>query len=75
VKVLLCVLEARFEAVTPTISAGLQQVKEDAKLSRLIRHAAACPSLQAFEGALQKELSAPTPASTRGKRRSRKPPP
>jgi predicted transposase YdaD len=68
-------LEARFGAVTPTVTAGLQQVKEEEKLARLTRHAAVCPSLQAFEDALRQELPAPAPTSTRGQRRSRKPSP
>jgi predicted transposase YdaD len=68
------VLEARFGAVSPTVTAGLQQVKEEKQLARLTRHAAVCPSLQAFEDKLRQELSAPAPASTRGKRRAHKPP-
>jgi hypothetical protein len=72
VKVLHEVLEARFGVLPPTVTAGLQQVKDQEKLVRLSRHAATCPSLQAFEDALRQELSPPPPASTRGKRRSRK---
>jgi hypothetical protein len=71
VKDTLEVLEARFGGVTPTVRAGLEQLKEDEKLVRLLRHAAICPSLQAFEDGLRPELR-PPPASTRGKRRSRK---
>jgi hypothetical protein len=67
-------LTARFGAVTPTITTGLAQVKEREKLLRLTQHAVLCPSLRAFENSLRKESSAPPPASTRGKRRSRKPP-
>jgi predicted transposase YdaD len=74
-KTIVEVLEARFGTVPPAITAGLEQVKEGEKLRRLTRQAAVCQSLQAFEGDLHKELSAPAPASTRGKRHSRKPPP
>ncbi len=73
VRTMLRLLETRFGAVTPTVTAGLEQVKDPEKLLRLTDHAALCPSLQAFEDCLRQELSAP-PASTRGKRRSRKPP-
>jgi len=66
------VLETRFGKVMQAITAGLEQVKEDAKLVRLTRQAAICLSLQAFEESLRKELPAPAPASTRGKRRPRK---
>jgi hypothetical protein len=72
VKTLLGVLEARFGSVTPAVTAGLEQVKEEEQLARLTPQAALCPSLQAFEDSLRRELAAP-PASTRGKRRSRKP--
>jgi hypothetical protein len=74
VKDTLDILETRFKAVTPTITAGLEQVKEEEKLLRLMRQAVVCASLQAFEEALRQELPAMPPASTRGKRRSRKPP-
>lgn len=74
VKAILRVLETRWGAVTPAITAGLEQVKAEEKLDRLTRQAVICPSLQAFEVALHQELPAPPPASTRGKRRSRKPP-
>jgi hypothetical protein len=73
VKAIRTVLETRFGSVTPTITAGLEQVKDADKLDRLLRLTAACPSLQAFEEALRQELPAPPP-STRGKRRGRKPP-
>jgi hypothetical protein len=73
VEAVLRFLEVRFSAVTPTIAAGLQQVKDTEKLLRLIDHAALCPSLKAFEECLRQELPAPAPVSTRGKRRSRKP--
>jgi hypothetical protein len=66
------VLQERFRAVTPAISAGLEQVKETERLTRLTRQASVCASLQAFEEALLEELPKPPPASTRGKRRSRK---
>lgn len=72
VKVLLVILDARFGAVTPTITAGLEQVKEEDKQDRLTDQAATCRSLQAFEEALQGELLAPARASTRGKRGSRR---
>ena len=57
-----------------SIPAGLAQVKEEEKLTRLTTQVATCASLQAFEEALRQELPAPPPASTRGKKRSRKPP-
>ncbi len=68
------VLETRFGPVTPTITAGLEHVKESEKLTRLTRQAVICASLQAYQDTLYKELPPPQPASTRGKRRSRKPP-
>ena len=73
VKTIGCFLEARFGTVTPTVTAGLEQLKEDEPLVRLTRQAAICESLKAFEDGLRQELTAPTPTSTRGKRRSRKP--
>jgi hypothetical protein len=71
---ILDVLRERFGAVTPAVTAGLEQVKEKEKLVRLTRHAVTCASLQQFEERLRAELPPPRPASTRGKRRSRKPP-
>jgi predicted transposase YdaD len=73
VKAITTFLQGRFKAMTPTITAGLEQVKEEEKLHRLTLKAATCKSLQAFENALLDELPKPPPASTRGKRRSRKP--
>jgi hypothetical protein len=73
VKTLVDILEDRFGSVTPTITAGLDQVKEGEKLRRLTTQAGTCKSLQAFENALLDELPKRPPASTRGKRRSRKP--
>ena len=73
VKDILRFLEVRFRGLTPTITAGLEQVKGEENLLRLLDHAAACASLQAFEAALRQELPAPPPVSTRGKRRPRKP--
>jgi len=74
VKAILRFLETRFGSLTPMIMAGLEQVKEEKKLVRLVDQAASCASLNAFEDALRQEFPAPQPASTRGKRRSRKPP-
>ena len=74
VKAILRVLGARFGAASPSVTAGLQQVKDEKKLDRLTRHVATCESLQSFEEALVRELPALPPPSTRGKRRSRKPP-
>jgi hypothetical protein len=65
-------LEGRFGTVTPSIKAGLEQVKEAEKFDRLAMQAARCRDLQGFEEALRKELPPPAPESTRGKRRSRK---
>jgi predicted transposase YdaD len=67
-------LEMRFGTVPPAIRAGLEQVKNLEQLIRLFRQAANCVSLQAFEEAVRQELPAQPPPSTRGKRRSPKPP-
>jgi hypothetical protein len=72
VKLIVGILQDKFGAVGPAIEAGLAQVKDGAKLMRLGVHAATCPSLQAFEGALREELPRQPPASTRGRRRPRK---
>jgi len=74
VKAILRFLETRFGSLTPMIMAGLKQVKEEKKLVGLVDQAASCANLHAFEDALRQEFPAPQPASTRGKRRSRKPP-
>jgi predicted transposase YdaD len=66
------VLTVRFGASSDNLRAGLTQIKDDTKLGRLLDHAAACSSLQEFEARLRDELPKPAPASTRGKRRSRK---
>jgi hypothetical protein len=71
VKTLLDILKDRFGSATPTITAGLEQVKEPKRLRRLTTQAFSCKSLEAFEKALLDELPRPRPASTRGKRRSR----
>jgi hypothetical protein len=70
---ILQVLRVRFGDVPPTVTAGLEQVKDYEKLVRLTDHASVCPSLQAFEERVREELPQPAPASTRGKRRPRKP--
>ena len=70
---MLMFLEGRFGAVTDTIIAGLEQVKDMDRLAWLMRQAGGCTSLQAFEDALREELPKPRPASTRGKRRPKKP--
>jgi hypothetical protein len=54
-KALVVILEGRFGPLTPTVRAGLQQMKEDKGLARLARHAALCPTLQAFEEQLGKD--------------------
>ena len=72
VRIALSILGNRFGAVTPTITAGLEQVKDLNRLVRLTDQAAACPSLQAFEDSVREELPKPPPASTRGKRRPKK---
>jgi hypothetical protein len=64
-------LKARFDTVSADIKAGLEQVRGEQKLTRLLRHAAKCRSPQAFEELLREELPAP-PASPRGRRRARK---
>jgi len=73
VKSILRFLEKRFKIVRPTVSAGLQQVKDPERLDRLTDAAALCKDMAAFEEALQAELPAPQPASTRGRRKTRKP--
>lgn len=73
VRITLHILQGRFGPVEPSITAGLEQVKEEEKLLRLALDAATCASLQHFEERLREELPVPPPASTRGKRRSRKP--
>ncbi len=72
VEVILHILKGKFGPVGPAIPAGLAQVKAKAKLMRLSLHAATCGSLKDFEQHLREELPPPAPASTRGKRRSRK---
>jgi hypothetical protein len=66
-------LTARFGTPSDAVRAGLAQIKDMAKLDRLLNGTATCPSLQAFEELLRQELPAPPAPSTRGKRRSRKP--
>ena len=61
VKVIVRVLRRRFGELTPTVTAGLEQVKEEERLARLADHAAIYPSLQAFADALGQELAAPPP--------------
>src|SRR5262245_18473839 len=72
-KSLVGVLKVRFGTVPPTTTSGLEQINEEEKWDRLTGEAVTCRSLQAFEEALRKELPLPPPASTRGKRRPRKP--
>ncbi len=74
VKSILHILEGKFRTLGPEIAAGLAQVKEEEKLLRLSLSAATCLNLQAFEDALRQELPTQPPPSTRGKRRTRKPP-
>jgi hypothetical protein len=72
VKLIVGMLQTKFGPVGPTIESGLALVKEDEKILRLGIRAGDCASLQAFEDALREELPKPPPASTRGKRRTRK---
>ena len=65
-------LEERFSVVPPSITAGLEQVKNLDRLAWLARKATVCAGLQAFEDILREELPKPRPASTRGKRRPKK---
>ena len=58
--------------MTPTITAGLERVKEANRLDRLTDQAVDCASLQSFEDGLREELPKPPPASTCGKRRPKK---
>ena len=71
VQAIIEILEGRFGAVPPNISAGLQQVIELEELRRLTRFAVICAGLQAFEAGLREALPKPPPASTRGKRRKK----
>ena len=72
VQTMLQFLTRRFGVVTPTITAGLEQVKEMERLVRLTDQAADCASLQAFENSVREELPKPPPTSMRGKRRPKK---
>jgi hypothetical protein len=72
VQAALHLLQTRFGPVGPGITAALDQVKEQEKVLRLVVQAARCASLEQFEERLREELPQPRPASTRGKRRSRK---
>jgi len=65
------VLEGRFGSVTPTITAGLEMLKEMERLKRLTQQAVTCSSLQEFEAAVHQELPQPAPRSTRGKKRKK----
>jgi hypothetical protein len=69
---ILDILQGKFGPVEPRVSAGLAQVKEKERLKRLLLQAATCANLQVFEEALQNELPAQPPPSSRGKRRPRK---
>jgi len=71
---ILHMLKKKFGDPGPEIAASLAQVKGKEAILDLVVRAGNCTSLQEFKEALQKELPAPQPASTRGKRRSRKPP-
>src|SRR5262249_46325197 len=51
-------LEARFGSLSANIPAALEQVKEGERLTRLIRQAATCKDLEAFEKQLRQELPA-----------------
>ncbi len=73
VKLILNNLRRKFGEPGPDIEAALAQVKEEDKILRLGFAVLTCASLQEFEAALRKELPKPPPASTRGKKRSRKP--
>ena len=67
VKTLHLLLETRFGSIPPTVSAGLEQAREEIKLDRLVKQAVLCPSLPAFEEALRQELL--VPPSKLGRRR------
>jgi hypothetical protein len=66
---IILVLESRFEEVHANIPAGLAQVKDPEGLKRLVRSAARCKNLAEFEEALQAELPAPPPISTRRRKK------
>jgi hypothetical protein len=65
-------LELRFGSVSPTVTAGLEQVKEEIRLERLRDQAALCTSLQEFEQRLRDELLRPAAVSKHERRRSRR---
>jgi hypothetical protein len=73
VQLIVHILQDKFGPVGPAISAGLGEVKDNDKLMALGAWAARCNSLQDFDDRLRAELPKPRPASTRGKRRTRKP--
>jgi hypothetical protein len=73
VKSIVHVLQGKFGPVGDEISAGLALVKEEERLLRLSLAAATCGSLEAFGERLREELPPLAPASTRAKRRPRKP--
>jgi hypothetical protein len=73
VKLIVRILRGKFGRAGPAIEAGLALVKDAEKLQGLGVQAATCTSLKAFEDALREELPRQPPASTRGRRRSRKP--
>ncbi len=73
VKLIVLTLEHRFGPAGLATEPCLAQVKDEEKLLRLNVQAVTCPNLEAYENALRKELSREPPASTRGRRRSRKP--
>ncbi len=73
VELIVLTLEDRFGPAGVASEPCLAQVKDEEKLMRLNVQAVTCPSLKAFEEALHEELPRQPPASTRGRRRARKP--
>jgi hypothetical protein len=69
VKTICRVLEVRFGEVSPTVTGGLEEVKDEGRLNRLAGLAALSASLQAFEQRLHGELLRPAAVSKRERRR------
>ena len=67
---LMRLLQRRFGAVPPTITAGLERVVEMELLEQLTDHAVDCDSLQSFERGVLDESLRPTPSKRRSKRRA-----
>ena len=67
VRILQHVLERRFGAVTPTITADLGRFEDIDDLIHLTDHAAVCDSLQSFEDGIHDDSLRPTPSKRQSK--------